>query len=95
MEKPTDYEAFVPVGVELPHDTFILLHQDGNSQHLSTFTEVFANKIVLYIVDFLRGCGHHDDVIYGCMKELAEEYFDCQEKKQDVFTVDPSSYLNL
>jgi hypothetical protein len=95
MEKPTDYKASVPVDVELPHDTFILLHQDGNSQHLSTFTEVFTDNIVRHVVDFLRGCGHYDDIIYGCMKELAEEYFDYQEENQNVFTVDPSSYLNL
>jgi hypothetical protein len=82
MKAPIDYEAVVPVGVELPHDTFILLHQDGNSQNLATFTEVFADNIIRHVVDFLRGCGHYDDVIYGCMRDICEEYFDCQEKKR-------------
>jgi hypothetical protein len=82
MEPKFDYEAVVPVGVELPHDTFILLHQDGNSQNLATFTEVFADNIIRHMVDFLRGCGHYDDVIYGCMRDICDEYFDCQEKKQ-------------
>lgn len=89
MESPMDYEAVVPVGVELPHDTFILLHQDGNSQNLATFTEVFADNIVRHMVDFLRGCGHYDDVIYGCMRDIADEYFKCQEKKQDALRPDP------
>lgn len=90
MEPQFDYEAVVPVGVELPHDTFILLHQDGNSQNLATFTEVFADNIVRHIVDFLRGCGHYDDVIYGCMRDIADEYFDCQEKKQKAKSNDPA-----
>ena len=89
MESPTDFEVVVPIGTELPHDTFYLLHQDGNSQNLATFTEVFADNIVRHIVDFLRGCGHYDDVIYSCMREIADEYFDCQEKKQKLEPLDP------
>lgn len=90
METPMDYEAVVPVGVELPHDTFILLHQDGNSQNLATFTEVFADNIIRHVVDFLRGCGHYDDVIYNCMRDIADEYFDCQEKKRKDMPSAPS-----
>jgi hypothetical protein len=43
---------------------------------------VFCDNIVRHVVDFLRGCGHYDDVIYGCMRDIAEEHFECQEKKQ-------------
>ena len=76
------FEFILPLDEELPHDTFYLLHQDGNSQNLTTFQEVFADNIIRHIVDFLRGCGHYDDVIYGCMRDIAEEYFECQEKKR-------------
>lgn len=82
MDKPEAFEYILPVNCELPHDTFYLLHQDGNSQNLATFTEVFADNIIRHMVDFLRGCGHYDDVIYGCMRDICEEYFDCQEKKR-------------
>lgn len=88
MNKLEGFELVLPINEELPHDTFYLLHQDGNSQNLATFTEVFADNIIRHMVDFLRGCGHYDDVIYNCMKEIADEYFDCQEKKQKVGPVD-------
>ena len=77
-----EFEFVLPVGEDLPHDTFYMLHLDGNSQNLTTFQEVFADNIVRQFVDFLRGCGHYDDVIYGCMRDIAEEHFQCQEKKQ-------------
>lgn len=83
MEKEKgEFEIALPIGEELPHDTFYLLHQDGNSQNLTTFQEVFCDNIVRHIVDFLRGCGHYDDVIYSCMRDIAEEHFQCQKKKQ-------------
>lgn len=83
-----EYEVVLPIGEELPHDTFYLLHQDGNSQNLATFQEVFADNIIRHIVDFLRGCGHYDEVIYGSMREIADEYFDCQEKKRKAECLD-------
>jgi hypothetical protein len=89
MEKTTGFELVLLVGEEFPHDTYYLLHQDGNSQNLLTFTEVFADNIIRHMVDFLRGCGHYDDVIYGCMQDISKEYFDCQEKKQKLLTPDP------
>jgi hypothetical protein len=83
MEKEkVGFDFILPINEDLPHDTFYLLHQDGNSQNLATFQEVFCDNIVRHIVDFLRGCGHYDDVIYGCMRDIAEEHFQCQEKKQ-------------
>ena len=89
MDKSPVAEVAVEIGTELPHDTFILLHQDGDSQNLATFTEVFADNIIRHMVDFLRGCGHYDDVIYSCMREIADEYFDCQEKKRKLEPSDP------
>lgn len=82
MSKPEAFEYILPVNCELPHDTFYLLRQDGNRQNLATFTEVSADNIIRHMVDFLRGCGHYDDMIYSCMREIADEYFDCQEKKR-------------
>jgi hypothetical protein len=90
MEKEkVGFDFILPVNEELPHDTFYLLHQDGNSQNLTTFTEVFADNIIRHIVDFLRGCGHYDDVIYGNMRDIADEYFQCEEKKQKAQKPDP------
>jgi hypothetical protein len=89
MEKQNPgYEFILPVGEELPHDTFFLLHQNGNSQHLTTFQEVLANNIFYHIVEFLRGCGHYDEVIYGCMQEISNEYFEYQDKKLKSLTPD-------
>ena len=89
MEKQkVEYEFVLPVGEELPHDTFYLLHQDGNSQSVATFTEVFADNIIRHMIDFLRGCGHYDDVIYNCMQEIADEHFKSQEKKLNSLTPD-------
>lgn len=83
MEKEkVDYEFIIPVGGELPHDTFYLLHQDGNSQNLTVFQEVFCDSVVRHIVDFLRSCGHYDSVIYSCLREITDEYFEYEEKKQ-------------
>lgn len=85
MEKEkVGFDFILPIDEDLPHDTFYLLHQDGNIQNLATFQEVFCDNIVRHIVDFLRGCGHYDDVIYDCMRDIAEEHFQCQEKKQVV-----------
>jgi len=90
MEKEkVEYEFILPIGEELPHDTFYLLHQDGNSQNLTTFQEVFCDNIVRHVVDFLRGCGHYDSVIYSCMREIADEYFQYEEKKQREQNPDP------
>ena len=41
------------------------------------------------MIDFLRGCGHYDDVIYNCMQEIADEHFKSQEKKLNSLTPDP------
>jgi hypothetical protein len=89
MDESPVAEVAVQIGTELPHDTFILLHQDGNSQNLTTFTEVFADNIIRHMVDFLRSCGHYDDVIYRCMRDICEEYFDCQEKNRKRLTPEP------
>ena len=88
MDKSTGFEFVLPVGEELPHNTFYLLHQDGNEQNLTTFTEVFADNIIRHMVDFLRGSGHYDNVIYSCMQDISKEYFDCQEKNQKCLTPD-------
>lgn len=60
-------------------DLFILQHIDGSNEITMKFQEVFTDRLVRQFVDFMRGCGHHDDNIYGAMAQVAEEYFECKE----------------
>lgn len=68
---------------EKAHDLFYLHHTDGTTEYFYKFEEVFADNIVRHFVDFLRGCGHFDDPIYSAMREISDEYFESQEKKQN------------
>lgn len=81
MEKEKDeFEFVLPIGEDLPYDSFYFVHQDGNSQHATIFQESFCDDIVRHFVDFLRGCGHYDDPIYESMRGIANEYFASKEK---------------
>jgi hypothetical protein len=66
--------------VQTTRDQFVLQHIDGTTRITVTFNAVFTDELVRQMVDFIRGCGHHDDNIYGAMAQVAEEYFECKEK---------------
>jgi hypothetical protein len=76
-----DIECFIEtqIGKKYPENTFILQQLDGDSTVTVTFTAVFTDELVRKMLEFIRGCGHHDDNIYGAMAQVAEEYFDCKE----------------
>ena len=61
------------------HNQFTLLHEDEGNDIIFRFQEVLAEGIVRQFINFMRGCGHHDDNIYGAMAQVAEEYFECKE----------------
>jgi hypothetical protein len=65
--------------MQVTHNQFVLKHIDGCSLLTVTFNAVFTDELVRQMVDFMRGCGHHDDNIYGAMAQVAEEYFECKE----------------
>lgn len=65
--------------MQVTHNQFVLKHIDGGSLFTVTFNAVFTDELVRQMVDFMRGCGHHDDNIYNAMAEVAEEYFECKE----------------
>ena len=65
--------------VQTTRDQFVLQHIDGTTRITVTFNAVFTDELVRQMVDFIRGCGHHDDNIYGAMAEAAKDYFQCKE----------------
>jgi len=81
MEKTPTVDCFVEtrIGETYPYNTFILQQVDGDTTVTVTFNAVFTDELVRKTVDFLRGCGHHDDNIHSAMAEVAEEYFECKE----------------
>jgi hypothetical protein len=77
----TNYQIEIPVGeTTYPHNTYILQHVDQDINLTNAFTATFTDELIRKMVDFIRGCGHHDDNIYSAMAEVAEEYFECKEK---------------
>jgi len=82
---PTDYLIEIPVGeTTYPYNAYILQHVDQDISVTVTFTATFTDELIRKMVDFIRGCGHHDDNIYGAMAEAAEEYFECKENSVSV-----------
>lgn len=61
------------------HDQFTLLYEDSGKKILHEFQAVFTDEIVREFADFARGCGHHDDNVFGAMAQLAADYFECKE----------------
>ena len=70
--------------VQTTRDQFVLQHIDGDTRITVTFNAVFTDEVVRQMVDFIRGCGHHDDNIYSAMAQVAEDYFECKEKSVPV-----------
>jgi hypothetical protein len=61
------------------HDQFTLLYEDEGKKVLHEFKAVFTDEVVRELADFVRGCGHHDDNVFGAMARLSSEYFECKE----------------
>ena len=61
------------------HDQFTLLYEDEGKKVLYEFQAVFTGEVVREFADFVRGCGHHDDNVFGAMAQLAADYFECKE----------------
>jgi len=77
---PTRHQIEIPVGeTTYPYNTYVLQHVDQDTCMTTTFTATFTDELVRKMVDFIRGCGHHDDNIYEAMAEAAKDYFECKE----------------
>jgi len=61
------------------HDQFTFLYEDEGKKVLHEFQAVFTDEVVREFADFVRGCGHHDDNVFGAMAQLASDYFECKE----------------
>lgn len=61
------------------HDQFTLLYEDEGKRVFCEFQGIFTDEIVREFVHFIRGCGHHDQNIYGAMAQVSSEYFQDKE----------------
>jgi hypothetical protein len=66
--------------LEAQEDLFILQHIADEVETKMEFREIFTDRLVLQMINFMRGAGHHDDCIYNAMAQAAKEYFECKEK---------------
>lgn len=64
-------------------DEYLFHHTADDTEVKVTVKDVFVDKIIESFVQFLRGCGHYDSCIYENMRELADQYFELEEKRRE------------
>jgi len=64
-------------------DEYVFQHKTDEMELKVLVKDVFTDKIIEHFVDFLRGCGHYDKCIYENMRELADHYFELEEKRTE------------
>lgn len=64
-------------------DEYLFHHTTDETEVNVVVKDVFVDKIIEAFVQFLRGCGHYDSCIYENMRELADQYFELEEKRME------------
>ena len=64
-------------------DEYLFHHTSDDTEVTVVVKDVFTDKIIEAFVQFLRGCGHYDSCIYENMRELADQYFELEEKRME------------
>jgi len=77
----TQHEYVLPLGEDLPGNTYIFTHLDGKTSVVVTAEDVFTDSIIRKFVDFLRACGHYESNIYATMAQVTDEYFEWEHGK--------------
>lgn len=57
---------------------------DGDTSVLITVDAMLTSTVIDSFISFLRACSHCDKAIYEYMSAIAEEYFEIEEKRNNL-----------
>jgi hypothetical protein len=67
------------IDTSVVYNKFTFNLKDDAVDYTMGFQEDHTDKIVRHFVQFMLGAGHAEAAIASAMREISDEYFDCQQ----------------